>query len=157
MELRVLRGIAKIRSHSFRNKANCGSSKLMCGEGSPEEKSFRGNLCGVFGEYWFARTHGGFFDHVPKELGDGHKPDVYVGLTGYAVKTVMYDGPTPMIMIQDFKQIEQCDRIALCATNGTDKVSFVGTRSRLWFMQHHVVKDFGNGPTMCLTVKTTGE
>ena len=147
MDVRILRGLAKLKSGSFEDKAHSPKAKLWSKGNTDEEKNFRGHYLGVVGEYVFAKMKGGFFDPVPKKYGDKNLPDVIVGTAGIAVKTTPYY--PPIFKIMDTDQIVKSKYIALCYFDGDRKVILTGHVSVDEFMEKHYKRDFGYGETMC--------
>ena len=150
-EAEFLRMVGKLRGTSFPDKEHSANAKLMCGSGTDEEKSLRGSYYGVVGEYVFAKTHGGFFDPVPQKYGDNNEPDVHIGSTGFAVKTIGHK--YRKYLIQNMNMIVKSQYIALCHFDGERKVIVIGYATSDEFMKGHHIDDFGYGPTMCLEFK----
>lgn len=116
---------------------------------SNTQVSVNAHFMGLCGEYAVARMTKGFFDPMPRYLGDQDKSDITVGRQGarIAVKTTRYR--EPILKLTSMKEITDATHLALCLFESPN-VFVYWIKEKSQFLSHHYRRNFGYGTRFCL-------
>jgi hypothetical protein len=116
---------------------------------SNTQVSVNAHFMGLCGEYAVARMTKGFFDPMPRFLGDQDKSDITVGRRGarIAVKTTQYR--EPILKLTNMKEISDASHLALCLFESPN-IWVYWIKEKHHFINEHYKRDFGYGTRFCL-------
>ena len=132
------------------HKANWGERFVKSTDLTPADiVSARSHYQGMCGEYMVAEMTGGFFDPLPRFLGDKDKSDIIVGGSGMkiAVKTAQHN--PPHFKLTKMKEIEDATHLALCLYKEPEG-QVIWIKEKQEFLENYFVKSYGYGLRYCL-------